>query len=59
MDTKQIVEIKANAKASQLILYHKRHPQHFNLLKAVITKIGSMSGVETAVPSDYKNVQSE
>jgi len=46
--------IRANSKASQLILAHKKSPIHFMLLKAVITKIDNISGVKTNVPNDYK-----
>ena len=51
----EIVEIKANSKSSKLVLGFKRNPKHFNLLKAVITKLESMSGVTTKIPKDYKN----
>jgi len=54
-----IIKIKANAKVSQIILAHKLKPIHFNLMKAVITKIESISGVETSVPSEYKSLKVE
>lgn len=50
----QIIEIKANAKVSQLLLNFKRNSLHFNLLKATVSKIEGLSGVDTNVPSEYK-----
>ena len=54
----QIVEIKANSKASKLVLAHKKNPIHFNLLKSIIYKIEGMSGVEVKIPNDYKHKDS-
>ena len=55
LTTDEIVHIKTNAKVAKLVLSHKVNPIHFNLLKSTITKIENMSGIETSVPSDYKN----
>lgn len=55
LSAEQIVEIKANAKVSKLLLHHKKNPMHFNLLKATVSKIEGLSGVEVNVPSEYKS----
>jgi len=54
--SKEVFKIKANAKASKLVLAYKvQKSKHFNHLKNVISKIESITGVETDIPSEYKN----
>jgi len=57
LTSEQIVKIKANAKVAKLLLHHKNNPMHFNLLKATVSKIEGIAGVEVDVPNEYKNVK--